>query len=60
MKKEYIKPSVETTELTSEVMMLVGSVDVIDPETGGKFDSSEDDQYSNRRRGQWGNLWSKD
>ena len=60
MKKEYIKPSVETTELTSEVMMLVGSVDVIDPETGGKFDSSVDDQYSNRRRGTWGNLWAEE
>lgn len=60
MKKVYIKPTVETTELTSEVMMMVGSVNVVDPETGGKFDSSDDTQYSNRRRGTWGNLWAEE
>ena len=60
MKKVYIKPTVETTELTSEVVMMVGSVNVVDPGTGGKFDSSEDDQYSNRRRGTWGNLWAEE
>lgn len=64
-KKVYIKPIMETVELGSEVIMLAGSpnggMNVIDPETGGFFDSSdssEDIQYSNRNRGTWGNLWS--
>ena len=59
-KKVYIKPVIEVVELDSEVMMLAGStnggMNVVDPETGGSFDSSEDDQYSNRHRGKWGNL----
>ena len=64
MKKNvYIKPTIEVTEFASEVMMVAGSVNggmnVIDPDKGGSFDSSEDDQYSNHRRGQWGNLWGE-
>ena len=61
-KKVYIKPQMETVELGSEVIMLAGSpnggMNIIDPETGGSFDSSKDDQYSNRNRGTWGDLWS--
>lgn len=62
-KKVYIKPQMETVELGSEVLMQAGSpngggMNIIDPETGGSFDSSEDTQYSNRNRGTWGNLWS--
>ena len=60
-KKVYIKPQMETVELGSEVLMQAGStnanggsMNIID----GSFDSSEDDQYSNRNRGTWGNLWS--
>ena len=62
-KKVYIKPTMDVVEFDSEVMMLAGStngggMNVVDPETGGSFDSSEDDQYSNRKRGTWGDLWS--
>ena len=62
-KKVYIKPIMETVELGSEVIMLAGStngggMNVVNPGTGGSFDSSEDEQYSNRNRGTWGDLWS--
>ena len=62
-KKVYIKPQMETVESGSEVIMLAGSpngggMNVIDPSQGGNFDSSVDDQYSNRNRGTWGDLWS--
>lgn len=57
MKKEYIKPSIEIAEFSSEVVMLSGSSINVGE---GTFDSSEDDQYSNHRRGTWGNLWAND
>ena len=60
-KKVYIKPTIEIIEFASEVMMVAGSVNgggmnVVNPETGGSFDSSEDDQYSNRRRNYWNEI----
>ena len=57
-KKEYIKPFMEIDELVSEVMMNAGSANGGINIGNGSFDSSSDDQYSNHRRGQWGNLWS--
>ena len=60
-KKEYIKPTMEIVELDSEIVMLAGSpngggMNVVDPEKGGSFDSSEDEQYSNRRRNYWNEV----
>ena len=55
-KKKYIEPTVEVTELASEVIMNVGSdLGIIDD----VLDSSKDEQYAYRRRGKWGDLWYK-
>ena len=56
-KKEYIKPEIEVIELETESPMLSasggsgGNVGVFDDET------EDDANMSNKRRGQWGDLW---
>ena len=56
-KKAYIKPSIEVTELVSEVVMSATSSIVIRGDK--KFDTSSDDyeQYVNARRDVWGTEW---
>ena len=53
MKKEYIKPSMEATELESQVMM-AGSDNVVSISNDV---TKEDATMGNDRRGGWGNLW---
>jgi hypothetical protein len=54
-KKEYIAPSMEVVEFVSDILMNIGS-------NVGEYDEELDskDQLSNKRRGQWGNLWAED
>ena len=56
-KKAYIKPSIEVTELVSEVVMSATSSIVIRGDK--KFDTSNDEyeQYVNARRDVWGTEW---
>ena len=50
MKKEYITPSMEVTEIET-ASLLAASVGVSD-------DTTDDDAImTNDRRGDWGNLW---
>ena len=52
MKKEYIKPSIEATEIEAQIMMAVSNeVRISDMVT------EDDASMSNDRRGGWGNLW---
>lgn len=50
MKKEYIKPSIEATEIEAQ-MMMAASMYISDETTDA------DANMSNDRRGGWGNLW---
>lgn len=56
-KKAYIKPEIEVVEMGTESPMLSasggsdGNVGVFDDET------EDDANMSNKRRGQWGDLW---
>ena len=52
-KKEYIKPEIEVADLDLPQMLAASSIEVNPGESG-------DEQLSNRRRGTWGNLWTKD
>ena len=49
-KKQYIKPELMVEKFDSEVLMFSGSM--VDQQV-----STEKDQLSTGRRGQWGNLW---
>ena len=52
MKKEYIKPSIEATEIEAQMMMAASNdVHIIDTVT------EDDASMRNARRGGWGNLW---
>lgn len=51
MKKEYIKPSIEATEIEAQ-MMMAASMYISDETTDANANMSND-----RRRGTWGNLW---
>ena len=53
-KKIYIAPQVEVieTELVTMIATSPGDIPVVDGE-GGEI-------LSNRHRGEWGNLWTKD
>ena len=52
MKKEYIKPSIEATEIEAQMMMAASNeVHISDTVT------EDDASMSNDRRGGWGNLW---
>ena len=52
-KKEYIKPSVEVIEMDM-VSMVAASIGV------GEGSEDAGGEWSNRHRGEWGNLWSDD
>jgi hypothetical protein len=55
-KKEYIAPQIEVVEIDA-MSMFAGSK----PEIGvGNGDAEADDAWSNRHRGEWGNLWDSD
>ena len=59
-KKEYIKPEIETMAIEVQSQMMTASapkIEIIDPNDPN---GSGTDILSNRRRGTWGNLWSKD
>lgn len=51
MKKKYIKPSIEATEIEAQ-MMMAASMYISDETTDADANMSND-----RRRGTWGNLW---
>ena len=52
-RKEYISPSVEVVDVTSENGVICASFEISDEEinTGGR---------TRRRRGSWGNLWDEE
>lgn len=52
-KKEYIKPSVEVIEMDM-VSMVAASIGV------GEGSEDAGGAWSNRHRGEWGNLWADD
>jgi hypothetical protein len=53
MKKTYIAPEVEITEMESQVLMFSGSL--IDEEAETQLSAGRGD-----RRGRWGNLWDSE
>ena len=53
MKKEYIKPSIEATEIEAQMMMAASNDLFISDETTDANANMSND----RRRGTWGNLW---
>lgn len=55
MKKEYIKPEVEVVVLEPITMLALSSGGGVDVDGGNE----PDEELSNRRRGQWGNLWAE-
>ena len=58
MKKVYIKPEMEilTIEAAEIIATSVPQIGIIKPgEEGGEGDEI----LSNKRRGQWGNLWAE-
>lgn len=57
-KRKYIAPAVEVVEMGS-ISMFAGSVQN-GGQIGGDFDEEFEEELSNKRRGQWGNLWAED
>ena len=55
MKKEYIRPEVEVIEVEPITMLAISSEGGLDVDGGNE----PDEELSNRRRGQWGNLWAE-
>ena len=51
MKKTYIAPEMEITEMESQVLMFSSSLN--DDEV-----NTDTDQQAGDRRGTWGNLWN--
>ena len=57
-KKAYITPNMEVMEMGTESSMLSASGGS-DGNVGVYGDETDDDAYmSNKRRGQWGDLWN--
>ena len=59
-KKKYIAPSMEVMDIESMVLMATSAphIGIVKPgEEGGEGGS---EILSNRRRGQWGNLWAEE
>ena len=58
-KKAYIKPTMEVVkmEVIEMVATSVPKIDIVNP---GEEGGSGEEILSNKRRGQWGNLWAKD
>lgn len=57
MKKAYIKPGMEvlTIEAAEIIASSVPQIGIIKPGEGGEGDEI----LSNKRRGQWGDLWAE-
>ena len=51
-KKKYIAPAIEVAEVEVTISILAGS------ELNYRPDEEPDEELSNGRRGQWGNLWA--
>lgn len=57
IKKEYIAPAIEVVEMSS-ISMFAGSVQD-GGGIGGNPNEEFDEELSNKRRGQWGDLWAE-
>ena len=57
MKKQYIKPTIETVEVAHEVLMLTVSGEQDGVGTGKDPVGNETPSLSREHRGTWGNLW---
>ena len=57
-KTEYIKPSIDVVEVEKESLMLSSSTET-DSENSGQGSGSGmgTPDFSNKRRGSWGNVW---
>jgi hypothetical protein len=53
MKKNYFKPETELVDVTINNILLDSSGDNIPVVPG------EGDEFANRHRGEWGNVWGK-
>lgn len=58
-KKKYIAPAIEVIEMEVAPYMVAGSV-MNGGEIGGNPEEEPEEELSNNRRGQWGNLWAED
>lgn len=54
-KKVYIKPELEVSEFTSDILMQTTSI----PLNNDTEVNTEDGQLGHGRRGSWGNLWNE-
>ena len=50
MKKTYFKPEVDVVDIVINSMILINSI----PEGDGEYDG----EFTNRHRGEWGNVWA--
>ena len=57
MNKKYIVPTIEVVEMSS-ISMFAGSVQNGGQIGGNPYEEPEE-ELSNGRRGQWGNLWAE-
>lgn len=57
MKKQYVKPAIESIEVEYESLMTTTSTETGETGTGGGTVGDEIPGLSNGRRGGWGNLW---
>ncbi len=56
VKKEYVKPEMVVEEFMAEIAFLEASTGG-STIPGGSTDEGGDGEFSNERRGGWGNLW---
>ena len=56
-KKEYMIPTCEVVEMETSVSILSGSTPKVDVGFGGDLEENDQNDMSNRHRGEWGNLW---
>ena len=57
-KKEYIKPAMEVMSIEVEAQMMTAS-QYTQPGFGSGEADGEGEVLTNRRRGEWGNLWAE-
>ena len=57
-KKEYIKPEVDVMAIEAETQLMTASPNT-KPGFGEGEADGEGEVLSNRRRGEWGNLWAE-
>ena len=58
MKKDYVKPTLEAVEVEFESLMTTTSGEQGSTGVGSGSAGDETDDYTNGRRGSWGNLWN--